>query len=133
MGGDDHPTRRWSSSPPSSASSSLVPLLLFVAAVLSSAPGHVSGSVVIRNYTFPEIQDEPAVFGPRIPAKGVTGTLKVAVPIEGCTGALTNPYTGPWIALLERSLPAKQCSFVLKVRSFLFSFPTTPTSKQKSL
>ena len=74
----------------------------------------VGAEVVIDNYTFPNIKDEPAQFGPRLPAEGVTGPLKAAVPIEGCA-PLKNEYTEPWIALLERSAPPEQCSFVTKV------------------
>jgi hypothetical protein len=35
--------------------------------------------------------------------------------MHGCT-ALMNPYAGPWIALMERSLATEECGFVLKVR-----------------
>ena len=99
--------------------SPLAASLFLVAVVVTSLfVENVRCDVVIRNYSssFPAIRDEPATFGPRLPAKGVTGPLKAADPITGCTEWLKNPYTGPWIALMERSVPAEQCSFVLKVR-----------------
>jgi len=36
--------------------------------------------------------------------------------MHGCT-PLTNPYAGPWIALMERSLATEECGFILKVRA----------------
>ena len=68
-----------------------------------------------KGMTSLELTDAEATFGPRIPAGGVAGTLRLAVPIEGCE-RLKNKYDGPWIALLKRGGVDPSCSFVTKVR-----------------
>ena len=56
------------------------------------------------------------MFGPRVPADGVTARLEEASPKEACE-ALTNKYEGRWIALVQRSFGTEKCDFVTKVRT----------------
>jgi hypothetical protein len=91
--------------------------VVFMLAALSQLPGDEGSRVVIqtKGMTSLELTDAEATFGPRIPAGGVAGTLRLAVPIEGCE-RLKNKYDGPWIALLKRGGVDPSCSFVTKVR-----------------
>ena len=91
--------------------------VVFMLAALSQLPGDEGSRVVIqtKGMTSLELTDAEATFGPRIPAGGVAGTLRLAVPIEGCE-RLKNKYDGPWIALLKRGGTDPSCSFVTKVR-----------------
>lgn len=94
-----------------------VVLLVFLAA-FTSLPGRYDSHVVVRSYAgyLPVVKDEPAVFGPRVPADGVTARLEEASPKEACE-ALTNKYEGRWIALVQRSFGTEKCDFVTKVRT----------------
>lgn len=94
-----------------------VVLLVFLAA-FTSLPGRYDSHVVVRSYAgyLPVVKDEPAVFGPRVPADGVTARLEEASPKEACE-ALTNKYEGRWIALVQRSFGTEKCDFVTKVRN----------------
>ena len=95
-----------------------VVLLVFLAA-FTSLPGRYESHVVVRSYAgyLPyQLKDEPAVFGPRVPADGVTARLEEASPKEACE-ALTNKYEGRWIALVRRSFGTEKCDFVTKVRT----------------
>ena len=61
-----------------------VVLLAFLAA-FTSLPGRYESHVVVRSYAgyLPyQLKDEPAVFGPRVPADGVTARLEEASPKE---------------------------------------------------
>ena len=90
-----------------------VVLLVFLAA-FTSLPGRYESHVVVRSYAgyLPyQLKDEPAVFGPRVPADGVTARLEEASPKEACE-ALTNKYEGRWIALVRRSFGTEKCDFV---------------------
>jgi len=93
-------------------------IFLLILSLLTGAPRSVlGGSIVIQNGTFPAVRDVPALFGAHIPPEGLTGYLKAASPLSGCTPLTNPPYPEPWIALLERSLPSDQCGFVTKVRN----------------
>ena len=91
--------------------------VVLVLAAFSQLPGDEGSRVVVltKGMTSLELADEEATFGPRIPPGGVAGTLRLAVPIEGCE-RLKNKYDGPWIALLKRGGTDPSCSFVTKVR-----------------
>ena len=91
--------------------------VVLVLAAVSQLPGDEGSRVVVltKGMTSLELTDEEATFGPRIPPGGVAGTLRLAVPIEGCE-RLKNKYDGPWIALLKRGGTDPSCSFVTKVR-----------------
>jgi hypothetical protein len=92
--------------------------VVLVLAAFSQLPGDQGSRVVVltrKGMTSLELTDEEATFGPRIPPGGVAGTLRLAVPIEGCE-RLKNKYDGPWIALLKRGGTDPSCSFVTKVR-----------------
>ena len=69
-----------------------VVLLVFLAA-FTSLPGRYDSHVVVRSYAgyLPVVKDERAVFGPRVPADGVTARLEEASPKEACE-ALRNKY-----------------------------------------
>jgi hypothetical protein len=91
--------------------------VVLVLAAVSQLPRDEGSRVVVltKGMTSLELTDEEATFGPRIPPGGVAGTLRLAVPIEGCE-RLKNKYDGPWIALLKRGGTDPSCSFVTKVR-----------------
>ena len=38
----------------------------------------------LQNAAYPDVADAAATFGPRIPRAGLTGTLFLAAPLEGC-------------------------------------------------
>lgn len=103
-------------SPPAST---LVGYVFLVVSSVLNGPQLVGGSVVVRNFDLPEMKDAEAAFGPRVPGDGVTGALQVADPIDACGEALKNRHKGPWVALVERSLPSVDCDFLSKVRRVL--------------
>ena len=104
---------------PTAMPSGALPIaVVLVLAAFSQLPGDQGSRVVVltrKGMTSLELTDEEATFGPRIPPGGVAGTLRLAVPIEGCE-RLKNKYDGPWIALLKRGGTDPSCSFVTKVR-----------------
>ena len=91
--------------------------VVFTLAAFSQLPSDAGSRVVVqtKGMTSLELTDAEATFGPRIPAGGVAGTLRLALPIDGCE-RLENKYHGPWIALLKRGGVDPSCSFVTKVR-----------------
>ena len=68
-----------------------------------------------QGHTLPGVDGRGGDVRAAHPPGGGRGTLRLAVPIEGCE-RLKNKYDGPWIALLKRGGTDPSCSFVTKVR-----------------
>jgi len=89
-------------------------------------------AVVVRNTTHEGVDGmsfptADATFGPRLPASGLTGTLALADPVDGCAPIAWTTLARPpslggapvIIALMRRSAPsdARACDFVTKARN----------------
>jgi hypothetical protein len=88
--------------------------LVLTLAAFSQLPGRSESTIaLLQNAAYPDVADAAATFGPRIPRAGLTGTLFLAAPLEGCAPLAKHPG-GPWIALMERSEPSADCGFITK-------------------
>jgi len=92
--------------------------IVFMLAAISQLPSE-GGSRVVLSYqgSHLEMTDVEARFGPRVSPGGVSGVLRLAVPVEGCE-PLKNQGDGPWVALMQRGGEGgpTECGFVTKVR-----------------
>jgi len=91
-------------------------VVLALTALFARADADIKVKDIGRNATFPDIRDEPALFGLRVKHDGVSGDLKVAEPLRACSPLKNPEYTEPWVALIQRSPPSEECSFIMKAK-----------------